>query len=264
MNDGKQEVWKVPPCEGNEIALYITVGAAETVLSVTVNREEHERRTISFSLDALDDAIRDGLLHRYNLQVGAELPTIVRYRIGSAVPLEPEEEAEIRGRDAATGIPQAILLTSEDVRAMLAGPVDALLEEMERITREVLNPLEGTKVSVLIGMDARLYGLGKRIAAITGMPIAVVGSFFLKMQERAAEARRGSQDAPKTGPGNRWRGEGRISLDRPGVARHGRAKNGLRLRRVLRERHGRARRVCLHASRNVRSSQRRLRRPSRR
>lgn len=160
MSDGKEIAWEIPPCEGDDIVLLITVSAVETVLSVSVNREERERRVISFGLDALDDAIGDGLLHRYNLRVNSKLPTIVRQQLGSAVPLEPEAEAEIRGRDAVTDIPQAILLTSKDMLAMFAGPVDALLKELESLTREVLTPLEGMKTSVLTGMDIPLYGLG--------------------------------------------------------------------------------------------------------
>lgn len=68
----------------------------------------------------LDSLVRDWLLHTFNLVVSDGMAQSVLDGLESADRSGCETEMRVVGRNAVTGIPQAILVISEGVRAMLA------------------------------------------------------------------------------------------------------------------------------------------------
>lgn len=47
-------------------------------------------------------------------------------KIASAYPLDPEQQIEVKGRDLVSGIPQTIVITSEEVRDAISEQVGAI------------------------------------------------------------------------------------------------------------------------------------------
>ena len=71
--------------------------------------------------------LRDGrgdhayLRNVYQLAIGSRTAETIKIEIGSAIPLQPEETIEVRGRHLVTGLPTAVQLRSEEVRAAISG-----------------------------------------------------------------------------------------------------------------------------------------------
>ena len=61
------------------------------------------------------------LRENYNLIVSANAVQPILDALAEANRTGVETEAEVRGRDVSTGIPQAILVLSEEIRAVVAG-----------------------------------------------------------------------------------------------------------------------------------------------
>ena len=62
-----------------------------------------------------DDAVAAHLRNEHRLAIGEGSAEEVKLRIGSAWPLVPEEEFDVRGRDLASGLPRNLTLTSGEV-----------------------------------------------------------------------------------------------------------------------------------------------------
>ena len=96
--------------------------------------------------------------------------------IGSAFRLPDESDAEIRGRDLATGLPKNIVVSAEDIRKALDEPVNQIINAvkatLDRTPPELASDLMQRGI-VLTGGGALLKGLDDRLRHETGMPIHV-------------------------------------------------------------------------------------------
>src|SRR5260221_11236056 len=73
--------------------------------------------------DEMDEAIINYVKREYKLLIGQQTAEEVKLEIGSAFPMAEEVQAEIRGRDMASGLPKTVVLTSEKGRVALEEPV---------------------------------------------------------------------------------------------------------------------------------------------
>src|SRR3982750_1745458 len=95
--------------------------------------------------DELDEAITNYVKREYKLMIGSQTAEEVKLEIGSAFPLAEEVQAEIRGRDLVSGLPKTVVLTSEEVRAALEEPlqaiIDAVKETLDRTPPELASDI---------------------------------------------------------------------------------------------------------------------------
>lgn len=129
-----------------------------------------------FDLDlALQRYVRD----QYALAIGERTAEELKTAIASACPQHPEPEAEIRGRELASGLPRHITVGGAEVRAaiedQLSQVVAAVLETLgecpPELTEDILE--EGMW---LVGGGALLRGLDARLAQESGVPVHVLDS----------------------------------------------------------------------------------------
>jgi rod shape-determining protein MreB len=122
--------------------------------------------------DDLNEAIVELFHKEFALDIGENTAESVKIQIGSAWPLAEELSADVGGRDAATGLPRTQLVTSEEVREALDGPVtmivDAIKTTLERTPPELAADIIGHGL-VLSGGGALLTGLAERVTNETGI-----------------------------------------------------------------------------------------------
>ena len=81
--------------------------------------------------DEFDEAIISYVKKEYKLLIGSQTAEEIKLEIGSAHPLPQEEQAEIRGRDLVSGMPKTIVLTSQEIRAAMSEPVQAIVDAIK-------------------------------------------------------------------------------------------------------------------------------------
>ena len=101
-----------------EVAV-ISLGGIVAALSIRVGGDE------------LDQSIINWVKREFSLLLGERTAEEIKTAIGSAFPLPGEPDAEIRGRDLATGLPKTILVTSADIRKALEEPVSAIVNAVK-------------------------------------------------------------------------------------------------------------------------------------
>jgi rod shape-determining protein MreB len=124
----------------------------------------------------LDDAITNHIRLEHRMAIGSQSAEAIKLAAGSAIPLAEEIETSIRGRDLASGLPREILLTSEEVRQAIAGPVAEIMTAIHATLEETPPELAAditTEGVLLAGGGSLLRGFDQRVAAETGMPVRV-------------------------------------------------------------------------------------------
>jgi rod shape-determining protein MreB len=122
----------------------------------------------------MDDAISHYIRSVYQLAIGSRTAERIKITIGSATPLVSEETLEVRGRHLVTGLPTAIQLHSEEVRAAISGPLREILRSI-RDTLEQTPPELASDVArdgiLLAGGGTMVRGFDELVAIETGMPV---------------------------------------------------------------------------------------------
>jgi len=134
--------------------------------------------------DRIDAAITDYIKKTFNLAIGDKTAERVKIAIGSAMPVEPEEEliAVIRGRDFITGLPRSVEMRTNDV----ARAIVKEMREMVKAVRDVLTDTPPELASdiidrgiVMTGGTSLLRNFAETMQKRTGVPARVADDALL-------------------------------------------------------------------------------------
>lgn len=128
----------------------------------------------SFDIDA---AIQAYIRRAYGIAIGERTAEQIKIVIGSAAPTEGEVQAEVRGRQLMTGLPETILLSPREIREAIdeqvSTIVDSVLSCMAQAPPELAQDLI-TRGVHLVGGGGLLRGLNRRISNESEVPVHTV------------------------------------------------------------------------------------------
>jgi rod shape-determining protein MreB len=123
-------------------------------------------KSIRVAGDEMDEDIMQYVRQKYNLLIGERMAERVKIGIGSAYPLPEEKVMTVRGRSVVTGLPEAVDISSIEIREALAVSsqtiVDTVKSTIDETPPEVIADLMETGVA-LAGGGALLQGLAQRL-----------------------------------------------------------------------------------------------------
>ena len=134
------------------------------------------KSSIRIAGDDMDQAISAYIQREYKVSVGTQTAEQLKIELGSSFPLPEEKSAEIRGRDLVTGLPKTVVMTSEEVREAIHGPVEAIVAAVQNTLDRTPPELASDVVDrgmVLVGGGALLRQLDERLRRETGVPVHV-------------------------------------------------------------------------------------------
>ncbi len=134
-------------------------------------------KSLKVAGDKLDEDIIEYVGQKYKILVGARTAEDVKISIGSALPLREKKEAPLRGRNLVTGLPEEIIINSEDIRRALEKSINQIVEAIkltiEQTPPELLSDVM-TDGIYLVGGGSLLRGLDKLISTTTKMPVKII------------------------------------------------------------------------------------------
>ena len=124
-------------------------------------------RSLRIAGDEMDEDIMLYARQKYNLSIGESMAERVKISVGSAYPLPEEMTMTLRGRNLVTGLPEAIEISSIEVREALSGSVSIIVESvretLDETPPELIADLMETGIC-LAGGGSNLRGLADRIS----------------------------------------------------------------------------------------------------
>ena len=154
------------------------IGGGTTDVAILSLGETVASQSIRVAGDAMDRAVVDYLRRNYSLRVRLACRRNATDRRRQRYPLEEELVEEVRGIDAVTGLPRKAILTSEEVREALSGPLEAIVDAIRQTLDDCPAELAADLVDsglVLAGGGVLLRGLERFIEERTGIPTRVAG-----------------------------------------------------------------------------------------
>lgn len=157
-------------------SMIVDIGGGTTEVAVISMAGLVAAESLRIGGDALDEEIQLAVRRSHHLIIGPNMAEMVKFQIGSAVPLENDPIMTVRGRDARSGLPREIELSNHEV-------VHALQDKLEAIVNCVHIVLERTEPELaadllqngltLAGGGSHLQGLDVMIQERTGLPVSI-------------------------------------------------------------------------------------------
>ena len=159
--------------KGNMI---VDIGGGTTDVAVISLRDAVLSDSIKVAGDKFNEAVVRYMRKKHNLLIGERTAEDMKIRIGSAYPRKEQLFMEVRGRNLISGLPQTIVVGSNEMIDALEEPLQTVLECVRSIF-ERTPPERASDIAengiCLTGGGALLYGMDKFIADHTKVPCYV-------------------------------------------------------------------------------------------
>ena len=156
--------------------MIVDIGGGTTDIAVLSLADLVIARSVRLAGEALDEAIIQHMKRNYNILIGPHTAEEIKIALGSAQPFEEERMETVKGRDLLAGLPRAVTVTAEEVRAALSAPlaqiIDAVRSTLEQTGPELSGDLLETGI-LLCGGSSLLPGLAAVLEEETGLPVRV-------------------------------------------------------------------------------------------
>ncbi|HMD90513.1 MAG TPA: rod shape-determining protein [Anaerolineaceae bacterium] len=123
-------------------------------------------RSLRVAGDEIDQDVITFIRNKYNLFIGERMAEQVKIGIGSAYPLPTEKTMSVRGRNLVTGLPEAIEVSSVEIREAISGSiqviVDTIKDALDEAPPEIVADLIETGIC-MAGGGSQLQGLVERL-----------------------------------------------------------------------------------------------------
>jgi rod shape-determining protein MreB len=148
-------------------SMIVDIGGGTTEVAVFAMGGIIVSRSIRIAGDEMDEDIIQYARGKYNLLIGERMSEKAKIAIGSAYPLPEEDTMVLRGRNLITGLPEAITVSSIEIREALSGSVnlivDAIKDCLDDTPPELIADIMETGIC-MAGGGSLLRGLSERVA----------------------------------------------------------------------------------------------------
>jgi rod shape-determining protein MreB len=126
-------------------SMVVDIGGGTTEVAVISMGGIVVSRSLRVAGDELDQDIALYVRNKYNLFIGERMSELIKIQIGSAFPLPVEKTMTVRGRNLVTGLPEAIEVSSVEIREAISGSiqviVDTIKDALDEVPPEIVSDL---------------------------------------------------------------------------------------------------------------------------
>jgi rod shape-determining protein MreB len=155
-------------------SMIVDIGGGTTELAIFSLGDIVISRSIRIAGDEMDEAIIQFMRTRYNLLIGERMAERAKIDAGSAFPLPEERIYVMRGRNIVTGLPEAVEVSSIELREALSEPVGIIIntikDALDETPPELIADLMETGLC-MAGGGSQLGALVDRIAHDVNMRV---------------------------------------------------------------------------------------------
>ena len=147
-------------------SMIVDIGGGTTEVAVISMGGIVVSRSLRVAGDELDQDIVQYMRNKYNLFIGERMAEQVKIAVGSAYPVGNEKTMVVRGRNLVSGLPEALEVSSVEIREGISGSVqviiDTIKDALDEVPPEIIADLLETGIC-LAGGGSQLQGLPDRL-----------------------------------------------------------------------------------------------------
>lgn len=159
--------------EGNMIC---DIGGGTTEISVISLGGMVVSNAIRVGGDEFDEAVIRKIRNEHNITIKQPTAEKIKITIGTLDPRNGKETMEIRGRDALTGLPKKLEITSAEMSRALIEPFNIVMDEIKKTLAQTPDELVSDIIErgiVLTGGGALLKGIATKLSDGIGIPVII-------------------------------------------------------------------------------------------
>ncbi|MDP3785011.1 MAG: rod shape-determining protein [bacterium] len=120
----------------------------------------------------IDQAVTDYIKKTSNLVIGERTAEEIKIAIGSAIPIEPDEYFEIKGRDFLTGLPRALTISTNEIVKAIDPELRDIIKAIKSVLQETPPELSADIIDkgiVMTGGTSLLRNIDELVYRATGV-----------------------------------------------------------------------------------------------
>ncbi len=163
----------IATASGNMI---IDIGGGTSEVAVIALGDVVAATSVRVGGNKIDLAIANYIRKKHNLIIGEQTAEAVKIKIGSAQPLKKELKMEVSGSNTITGLPESIMISSEEIVHAIKQPLLDIINAVKDVLQKTPPELAADvmdKGIILTGGGAALRNLDTLLTKITGVPCEV-------------------------------------------------------------------------------------------
>ncbi len=159
--------------------MIIDIGGGTSEVAVIALGDVVASSSVRVGGNKIDAAIANYIRKKHNLIIGEQSSEQVKIKIGSAQPLKKEQKMEVSGSNTITGLPESIIINSEEIVHAIKQPlldiVNAVKDVLQKTPPELASDVMDKGI-ILTGGGAQLRNLDTMLTKITGVPCEVANN----------------------------------------------------------------------------------------
>jgi rod shape-determining protein MreB len=142
--------------------MIVDIGGGTSEVAIMSMQGVVVSRSLRVAGDEMDQDIVQYMRNKYNLLIGERMAEQAKIKIGSAYHLPEEQTMMLRGRNLITGLPEAIEVSSVEIREAIAGSIQTIIDTI----RDALDEAPPEIIADLMDTGICLAGGGSQIQAL--------------------------------------------------------------------------------------------------
>jgi rod shape-determining protein MreB len=163
----------IAAASGNMI---IDIGGGTTDVGVISLGDIVSVTSVRVGGNKLDQAICNYIRKKYNLTIGEQTAEDIKIKIGAAMPLDKELTMEVSGCNAVTGLPETILVTTDDIIFATKDVLSEIITAVKSVLQKTPPELAADVIDkgmIMSGGGSLLRKIDQLLTKITGVPCQV-------------------------------------------------------------------------------------------
>lgn len=152
----------------NEVqgTMIVDIGGGTTEVAIISMGGVVVSRSLRVAGDELDQDIINYVRNKYNLFIGERMAEKVKMAIGSAYSMKEEKTVDVRGRNLVTGLPEAIEISSVEIREAMSSSIAVIVktirDALDEAPPEILADLMDSGIC-MAGGTSQMRNLAERL-----------------------------------------------------------------------------------------------------
>lgn len=159
--------------------MIIDIGGGTSEVAVISLGDVVASTSVRVGGNKFDAAIANYIRKKHNLIIGDRTAEEIKIKIGSAQPLKKELKMEASGSNTISGLPESIMLSSEEVvvaiKGVLLDIINAVKDVLQKTPPELASDIMDKGV-ILTGGGAQLRNIDSLLTKVTGVPCEVANN----------------------------------------------------------------------------------------